>query len=136
MSANVSDCHLSNIIACDISKNKYFKHAKTATVRPIFKKDDREKIKNERPVSLLNMFSKIYERVLHKNFTNYENTFLSKFISAYRKSYSTTHVLIRSIEKWKKSLDEKNFVGAVLTLFRMGLFAATHGWGGGKKTPL
>ena len=136
-SANVSDCHLSNIIACDISKNKYFKHAKTATVRPIFKKDDREKIKNERPVSLLNMFSKIYERVLHKNFTNYENTFLSKFISAYRKSYSTNHVLIRSIEKWKKSLDEKNFVGAVLTLFRMGLFAATHGWGGGQKdTPL
>ena len=42
------------------------------------------------------------------------NTFLSKFISAYRKSYSTNHVLIRLIENWKKSLDEKKFVGAVL----------------------
>ena len=86
MSANVIDCHLSNIITCDISKNKYSEHAKTATVRPIFKKDDRTKIKNYRPVSLLNMFSKIYERFLHENLTNYVNTFLSKFMSAYRKS--------------------------------------------------
>ena len=40
---------------------------------------------------------------------NYVNTFLSKFISAYRKSYSTNHVLIRLIENWKKSQDEKKF---------------------------
>ena len=38
MSANVIDCNLSNIIACDISKNKYSEHSKTATVRLIFKK--------------------------------------------------------------------------------------------------
>ena len=55
-------------------------------VRPIFKKDDRAEIKNYRPVSLLNIFSKICERFLHENFTNYVETFLSKFISAYRKS--------------------------------------------------
>ena len=36
MSANAIDCHLSNILTCDISKNKYSEHAKTATVRPIF----------------------------------------------------------------------------------------------------
>ena len=60
------------------------------------------------------MFSKIYEKFLHENLTNYVNTFLSKFISAYRKSYSKNHVLIRLIENWKKSPDEKRFVGAVL----------------------
>ena len=53
------DCHLGNIINNDISLNKYLKHAKAATVRPIFKKDDGAKIKNSRPVSLLNIFSKI-----------------------------------------------------------------------------
>ena len=36
MSANVIDCHLSNIITCDTSKNAYSDHAKTDTVRPIF----------------------------------------------------------------------------------------------------
>ena len=114
MSANATDCHLSNIIACDISKNKYSEHAETATVRPFFKIDDRTKIKNYWPVSLLNMFFKIYKQFLHKNLTNYVNTFLSKFISAYRKSYSTNHILIDFNENWKKSLDEKKFVGAVL----------------------
>ena len=90
-------------------KNKYSEHAKTATVRPIFKKDDRTKIKNYRPVSLLNMFSKIYERFFHENLTNYVNTFLSIFILVYRKSYST-NVLIRLIDYWKKSLNEKKLL--------------------------
>ena len=51
----VIDCHLANINN-NISLNKYSKHAKTATIRPIFKKDDRTKIKNYRHVSLLNIF--------------------------------------------------------------------------------
>ena len=51
----VIDCHLAHINN-NISLNKYSKHGKTATVRPIFKKDDRTKIKNYRHVSLLNIF--------------------------------------------------------------------------------
>ena len=114
ISASVIDCHLTNIINNDISNNYYSEHAKTVTVRPIFKKDDRTKIKNYRPVSLLNVFSKVYERFLPENPTGYVDSFLSKFISAYRKSYSSNHVLIRLIENCKKSLDQKKFVGAVL----------------------
>ena len=107
MSANVIDCHLANIINNDISLNRYPKHAKTATVWPISKKDDRTKIKNYRPVRLI-FFPKIYERFLHENLTNYADTILSRFISGYRKSYSSNHVLIRLKENCKKSLDQKN----------------------------
>ena len=39
---------------------------------------------------------------------------LSVFISAYRRFYSTSHVLIKLIEDWKKQLDEVKFVGAIL----------------------
>ena len=52
----VIDCHLANIINNDISLNKYSKHAKTTTVRPIFKKDNIANIKNYRPVSLFKYF--------------------------------------------------------------------------------
>ena len=93
---------------------KFSENAKNATVRPIVKEGDRTEIKNYRPVSLLNIFSKIYDRFLHENLTNYIDTFLSKFTSAYRKSYSSNHVLIRLIGSWEKSLDQKKFVGAVL----------------------
>ena len=102
------------ILLPETYQKNYSEQTKTATVRPIFKKDDRTKVKNYRPVSLLNIFSKIYEIFLHENLTNYVNNFLSKFISAHRTSYSINHVLIRLIESWKKSLDEKKFVGAVL----------------------
>ena len=36
----------------------------------------------------------------------FSNEFLSDFISAYRKVYSTNHVLIRLIENWKATLDK------------------------------
>ena len=35
-------------------------------------------------------------------------------MAAYRKKYSTNHGLIRLIENWKKTLDEKFLVGTVL----------------------
>ena len=38
----------------------------------------------------------------------------SPFISAYRKSFSTEHVLIRRLEDWRNKLDN-NVLGAVLT---------------------
>ena len=53
-------------------------------------------------------------RFVHENLTPFVNTFLSEFISAYRKTYSTNHVLIRLIENWKKSLDQNKFLGTVL----------------------
>ena len=57
--ANVIDSHLAYIINKDLKENKFSENAKTALVRPIYKKDDRDIIKNYGPVSLLNGFSKI-----------------------------------------------------------------------------
>ena len=63
----------------------------------------------------MNSFSKIYERFLHDSLSNFTDKTLSKFVLAYRKSYSSNHVLLKLIEEWKKSLYDKNIIGAVLT---------------------
>ena len=76
------------IVNKDLKENKFSENAKTALVRPIYKKDNRDKIENYRPVSLLNCFSKIYERFLHDSLSNFTDKMLSKFVSAYRKCYS------------------------------------------------
>ena len=65
--ANVIDVHLANIINKDIDLSCYSENAKISNVRPIFKKDERTKVKNYRPVSLLNTFSKIHKRFIHEN---------------------------------------------------------------------
>ena len=44
----------------------------------------------------------------------------SPFISAYRKSFSAEHVLIRLLEDRRNKLDNNNVVGAVLTDLKVG----------------
>ena len=63
-SANVKDSHLANSINKGIDLNCYSENTQIANVRPIFKNDERTKVKNFRPVCLLNIFSKIYERFI------------------------------------------------------------------------
>ena len=92
LSANTTDSHLTNIINKDIDLNCYSQNAKIANVKPVFKKDERTKVKNHWPVTLLNIFSKIHMRFIHENLTPFVKSFLSEFISAYRKTYSTNHV--------------------------------------------
>ena len=70
---------------------------------------------NFRPVSVLNTFSKIYEKIVKDFLISKMKHHFSRFISAYRKSFSTEHVLIRLLEDWRNKLDNNNVVGAVLT---------------------
>ena len=73
LSANIIDSHLTNIINNDISNKTFSDSAKLASVRPIYKKDDRNEIKNYRPVSILNRFSTIYEKFLNDHILPYQN---------------------------------------------------------------
>ena len=114
LSANIIDSHLTNIINKDISQSKFSEAAKIASVRPLYKKKGREKIENYRPVSILNCFSKVYEKFLLTQFKSFVNNILSDFIAAYRENFSCNHVLIRLIENWKKALDNKYLVGTIL----------------------
>ena len=98
MSAYIIDKHLTNIINNDILRNLFSDSARIASVRLIFKKGERTEIGNYRPLSILNCFFKIYER----------------FFSAYRKGYSTNHVLIRLSKNLKTTLDKNLLTGTVL----------------------
>ena len=86
--------HLANIINHDIDNNSFSEGAKIATVCPIYKKSDIEKIDNYTPASILNCFSEVYERFLHEQFKPFVETFPSGFVAAYREGYSCNHVLM------------------------------------------
>ena len=74
-------------------------------IGPLYNKKSRNNLENYRLVSFLNTFAKVYERCIHNSITPFVNNFLCMFISAYRKSYRSNHVLIRLIENLKQSLD-------------------------------
>ena len=111
---------LSKPLAVEINnsfkKGIFLDNAKIACISPLDKHtDDKYSVTNFRSVSVLNTFSKIYEKIV-KDFliSKMEQNFLP-FLSAYPKSFSTEHVLIRLSEDWRNKLDNNNVVVAVLT---------------------
>ena len=94
--------HCCNIINKGLQNSSLPDAAKIASVRLIYKKKFRNTIENYRPVSILNTFSKIYERYIHGALIPYISKCLSEFVAAYRKSHSSSHVLIRLVKNWKK----------------------------------
>ncbi len=74
-----------------------------AHVFPIFKIKDEFTKENYRPISVLCVFSKIFESVLDDQLQNYFDTILSILLSAFRKMYSCQTVLL--VEDSKKALD-------------------------------
>ena len=67
--------------------------------------------KNYRPVSVLPVLSKIYEKVMQQQINSFIENCLSPLMCGYRKGYNPQDVLITLIEKWKKSLDDKEYLG-------------------------
>ena len=61
---------------------------------------------NYRPVSLLPVVSKIFERLMQYQMKPYIEKYLSPYLCGYRKGYNSQYALIAMIEKWKISLDK------------------------------
>ena len=87
---------------------------KAATVTPVLKKDDKLSKKNYRPISVLNVFSKVFECYILNQMMPFFDKIQSKFIFTCRSGYSSQHVLLRLIEEWRKCPDENKVVGAIL----------------------
>ena len=88
---------------------------KNADVVPIHKKEERTKKENYRPVSLIPIVSKLFERQMYNKLLAYIETYLSPYLLGFRKGHSTDQFLNIMIKRWKEALDKKKYVGAVLT---------------------
>ena len=127
MSASIIDSYLTNIINSNLKRNTFSDSAKVASIHPIFKrKGEKTEIKNYRPSRVLNCFLKVYKRFIHENPMSSVTNFLSDFISAYRKGYSTNHVLLRLIGNWNAVLDSNLFTEAVLMVLSKAFYCVPH----------
>ena len=116
MASDVLAPILTTAINSSIENSVFPENAKVATVVPLDEgKPDKNGISNFRPVSLLNTFSKFYERVIKDQLVlGMENCF-SHMVSAYRKNYSMQHIMTCLVEEWREDLDKNFVVGADLS---------------------
>ena len=113
-SSDILSKPLTMIINSGIRTHIFPENEKIASVTPVYKSGDKLRKENYRPISILNVFSKVFERFLYNQLNAHFNNILSQFLSAYRKHFSTQHVLLRIIENWKLHLDNNKIVGAIL----------------------
>ena len=115
MSADIIVGPLTNLINGTVLRNFTFPDVvKEASVTPVFKKEDRLIKTNYRPISVLNVFSKIFERFLLNEMLPFVDNMISSFLSAYRSRYGTQHVLLQLIKQWRECLDNNKVVGGIL----------------------
>ena len=88
---------------------------KKANVAPVFKKGDKQCVKNYRPVSLFPICSKIFERIIYNNTYSYliDNNLLSQNQSGFKHGDSCINQLISITHDILNSLDQCVEVGCV-----------------------
>ena len=70
---------------------------------------------NYRSVSILLNLSKVFERCLQKQISDFFDTILSKYQCGFRKGHGAQHCLIALLEKWQESIDRGLEFGILLT---------------------
>ena len=84
---------------------------KIAKVIALHKKGATDDPDNYRPISLLSVFSQIFEKIMHKRLYNFieVNDISHPLQFGFRKKHSTRHTLISMTETIKKSIDNGKF---------------------------
>ena len=115
LSANLCCSTLADCFNTAINDGIFPHDLKLADIVPVFKKKDPLNPENYRPISLLPVISKVFEKILHEQMSNYMDLKLSIYLCGFRKGYSTQHSLLNMIEKWKNWLDKKGgIIGSIL----------------------
>ena len=78
-----------------------------ANITPVHKKNDKQIISNYRPISLLPILAKVFERIIFKNLYNYltDNKLLTKNQSGFRPGDSCTNQLLSLVHEIHESCD-------------------------------
>ncbi len=82
---------------------------KIARVTPIFKSGAKKDVNNYRPISVISVFSRILERIVHDQLFEFlaANKVITRNQSAFQKLYSTVTSLICSTDSWYENIDYK-----------------------------
>ena len=106
---------LSKLVNICFERGEFPDLLKTAKVIPLHKKDSKLDHLNYRPISLLSVFSKIYEKLIYLRIYSYleKNNLIYTRQFGFRGGYSTNHAIISITEYIRELLDKGETVCGV-----------------------
>ena len=128
----VSNCYivqpLTFISNLSLSQGVFPDKMKLANVIPLYKSDDPMYFNHYRPVSLLCILSKVFEKIMYSRLLefleNYQILYKNQF--GFRKKHSTYMALMILVDKINKSLENGEFVIGIFLDFSMAFDTVNH----------
>lgn len=104
------------------------KQWKSAYVAPIFKKGDKKKAENYRPVSLTCVICKLLESIVKDHLMSHmeENSLFSVHQFGFRSGHSCVTQLLSIFEEWSKALDNHEKIDVIYLDFRKAFDTVPH----------
>ena len=102
---------LAELVNQSFSKGVFPQKLKVAKVASIYKKGSPEEVSNYRPISLLPIFSKVYEKLMYKRLYSFVTCkkIIYQLQFGFQQQNSVDHALISMTEAVKNTLDNKRF---------------------------
>ena len=96
-----------------IDTSQFPSNWKVARVTPIFKEGDKTEKSNYRPISVLSVISRVFEKLIANKLSQYfgDNDPFHPGQSRFRKLHSTLACLIKNTDDWYSELDAGKLVG-------------------------
>jgi len=93
---------------------------KYAVVQPLFKKGDKTKLSNYRPIPILSSFSKVLEKVMYKQLHGHLNkhSILAQEQFGFRSDSSTNKAIYKLINETLNALNSKLIVGGIFLILK------------------
>ena len=119
---------LSHLINRCLAHSVFPTAEKCAKITPVHKSDEKTVMDNYRPISVLPVLSKVFERIVHNQLYTYleENNLLSDCQFGFRRKSSTEHAVTYFSDFIKTSMDKGKLTGAVFVDLRKAFDTIDH----------
>ena len=101
---------------------------KDARIIPIYKEGDTRNLGDYRPISILPIVSKVFEKGIFKQFYKHlnDNMLVSKFQSGFRPGHYTITTLLQMCDNWYENMDNGKLTGVVFIDIRKAFDSIDH----------
>ena len=115
MAASIVTPSLTAIFTKSIITGIYPTEWKMARVTPVFKKGEKSDLNDYRPISVIPVVSKVFEKIVYDQLYQYlnDNQLLSSCQSGFRSLHSTLTALLEATNSWSVNIDNGFLNGVV-----------------------